>query len=152
MKRSLFVLAVAAALVVVGCDTQALEPTAQDAARNASLSKARASDNVIDVHLVVGDGSASYEVAGRIKYTLTQQPILSQELFDVVLDPELNVRAEGESYPVNTRTFDTVNLTGRTSATFEQSYFLRGGPRSLDLHMQFEVTAAGVSLIAVMIE
>jgi hypothetical protein len=80
---------------------------------------------------------------------------LREDIFDLALDTEAKIKQLGEqggSWSIVRATTQTVNLTGRTSAQVDEGYFIRGGPNSMDLHLQFSVSAANVSLAAVTIE
>jgi hypothetical protein len=157
MKQVVFVLVAACAAIVIGCvESTPIGSTIEPHSGNSLAKASPTSDPVIEFRTVVGDGSGdSYEIEGRVKYGLTQRPILSEEIFDLTLNTEAKVAQVGDSgnsFVVNEVRFEVVNLTGQSSALVDEVFFLRGGPRSLDLHLQFRMTAEGVSLVAVTIE
>lgn len=152
MKHSVLSLAIVAILIGGCSDGQLTDPLGHDTAGNGDFQK-RVADggDVIGVHTIIGDGSTAYEVVGIVKYTLTQVPILSEELFDLMLKPEIGVHMKKETYYVASGSNERVSLTRRSTLKLEKEYFLRGGPASINLNLQFEVSATSVSLVGVSI-
>jgi len=164
MKHAMFVLVAACAAMLFGCregnpvgsPAQRVESSTEPASSN-RLSKAKpASDDVIEFRSTVTHNSGeSFAVEGRVKYTLTQRPILREDIFDLTLDTQAKINQvgkNGNSWRVGGRTMQAVDLTGRTSAQVDEWYFIQGGPSSMYLHLQFSVTATNVSLVGVTIE
>lgn len=160
MKRTASVLAAVVATVFMGCqESNMTGPSATPMHKTDPVSKAAPSgnNNVIILQTTVFDAGKGeqYSVTGQVKYGLTQLPIMSQELFDVVLDIQAKVKQLGSTergWTVSNSSSEQVNLTRRTSASVDKWYFLRGGPNSLYLHIQFDVTATTVSVNSITFE
>jgi len=160
MKRTASILAAVVATVLVGCqESNVTGPSATRMLETNPVSKAAPSgnSNIIILQATVGDADKGeqYSVTGQVKYDMTQLPIMSQELFDVVLDTQAKVELLGSGrsgWTVSNTSSERVNLTRQTSAIVDKWYFLRGGPNSLYLHVRFDVTATTVSVSSINIE
>jgi len=160
MKRTASILAAVAVTVLMGCqESNVTDPSATPMRETDPVSKAEpnGNSNIIILQATTDDAGKGeqYSVTGQVKYGLTQLPIMSQELFDVALDTQAKVTQLGSTergWTVNNSSSERVNLTRRTSATVDKWYFLRGGPNSLYLHIQFDVTATTVSVNSITFE
>lgn len=160
MKHSMFVFAIAIATIALGCqNSNTTGPSATTELQARQLSKHPASDNVIQLNTTIRNGVRKeqevYEVTGRVKFVLTQVPILRGDLFDLVLETDAKVSQlipTQDSWTFGNTSIDRINLTLQTSATVDRWYFLRGGPNSLYLHIQFSVTTNSMSVISITIE
>ena len=160
MKRTASILAVVVVTALVGCqESNVTGPSATPMLETNPVSKAAASNNsgviVLQATVVDAGKDEQYSVTGQVKYRLTQLPIMSQELFDLSLDTEAKVNRLGsreQGWTVNDNGIERVNLTHQTSATVDKWYFLQGGPSSLYLHVQFDVTATTVSVSSISLE
>lgn len=160
MKRSVFLLAIIPAAIIVGCqDSNVNGPATAPVIQTGSLSKAVLSNrsNIIILQATVIDAGTGdqYSVTGQVKYGLTQLPIMREELFDIALDIQAKVKPLSSStngWTVNNTSSGRVTLTRQTSVTIDKWYFLRGGPNSRSLHIRFAVTATTVSVSSINIE
>jgi hypothetical protein len=145
MKRSPFVLLVAMVAVgTIGChEDTTLEPSGTNL--SGGLAKAASSENVIILPATLATSAGVLDVVGTVKYAVTQSPILREELYDVSLSTDVLINALGFSRITST-SVDRVNLSGRASTQLEKYYFLRGGPLSTYLYLEFEISARRVTL------
>jgi hypothetical protein len=160
MKRLTGFLAAVVATSLMGCqESNFTGPSATAMRTPDAVSKSALSDNtdIIILQASINDANEGdqYSVTGRVKFGLTKLPIMSQELFDVVLDTEAKVKPLGSTpggWAVSNNSLERVNLTYQTSGTVDKWYFLQGGPNSMYLHVRFDVTATTVSVNAISIE
>ncbi|MEK9136740.1 MAG: hypothetical protein AAB393_06415, partial [Bacteroidota bacterium] len=100
MKRTASILAAVVATVLVGCqESNVTGPSATPMLETNAVSKAAPSNNssilILEVTVVDAGTGEKYSVTGQVKYELTQRPIMSQELFDLVLDTQAKVKQLG---------------------------------------------------------
>lgn len=160
MKRAASILAAVVATVLVGCqESNVTGPSAARMLETNPVSKAAPSNNsdiiILQATVVDAGTGEQYSVTGQVKFGLTQLPILSEELFDVVLDTQAKVKPLGSNrsgWTVSNNSSERVNLTRQTSANVDKWYFLQGGPSSLYLHVRFDVTTTTVFVSSISIQ
>jgi len=158
MTRSLYALAIVLTAITVGChEGETSDPVGSSALGAGHPAKAATSTNILILDPKFGGdrGDGEYTVTGQVRYGLTQRPIMSRSLFDVVLGTQAKVTQAGSPeavWTVNNTGSELVDLTNRTAGTVDKWYFLQGGPYSASLHIRFVVTETTVSLASVTVE
>jgi hypothetical protein len=150
MKRSLLLPAIVVLTTILGCrENNATSVVDQDMKTAPIVEKGLLGENIIHVKWALDRDPMPYEVLGRVKYQLIQLPILKEEVYDVSLETEVDVSQGKQTWNVAGCSVDRVVLNGVNEEILDKYYFLRRGPLSIYLNLQFAVTATEVLLIGV---
>ncbi len=160
MKNITFVLAIAVAAFVVGCqDNSITDPVIEAAAGGNQSAKVSTTSTIRLNHILREVGFNTFtEITGQVEYTTTivpRDPIPPSPQFAVVVTLALDamLRPFGSEQPVwHVSAFSHDELVESDGVMLlEKSYRIEGRNDGVSLHMQFQITGETVTLAGVWI-
>jgi hypothetical protein len=147
MKRSIFILALAVATAILGCQ-DANSPVASDESTLRNAAKPRPAENIalfdeMVSYTDIGVATDLFQAVGEARYTINQSPILSDELYDVEVSTNGELRqasldapgAEFAGYSAN-----RIRIAGGKKASFEKQFVASGMKPATVVNVRFTVS------------